>query len=56
MNLITSYYISPNNLRQEEINQCLINNINNEYIKKIYLIVDKIYNLDFLENIEKIEI
>ena len=55
-NLITCYYNTINTNRNNEINECLINNLNNKYIKKIYLLNDKIYNFDFLnnENINKI--
>ena len=52
--LITSYYESANTIRNREINDCLINNCNNKFIKKIYLLNDKIYNLDFLPSQDKI--
>ena len=53
--LITTYYKSQNTQRQNEINQCLINNINNKHIKKIYLLNDDIYELDFLDDKSKVE-
>jgi hypothetical protein len=48
MILITSYYLSDNNDRQKEINQCLINNANNKFIKNIILLNDKIYDISFI--------
>jgi hypothetical protein len=54
-NLITSYYESTNNKRQNELKQCLINNVNNQYIQKIYLLNDKNYNLEFITDKTKIE-
>lgn len=52
-NLITTYYKSGNEIRQSEINECLINNFNNQYIAKIYLLNDSVYDLDFVsKNIE----
>ena len=53
--LITTYYKSQNVPRQKEINQCLINNVNNKHIKKICLLNDDIYELDFLEDKSKVE-
>lgn len=53
LTLITSYYDSPNESRQNEIKYCLITNSNNKYIKSIYLLNDKIYNLNFIENENK---
>lgn len=55
-NLITTYYESNNDERQTELNECLIHNLNNNFIKKIYLLNDKIYDFIFLnnENISKI--
>lgn len=52
MNLITTYYISENIDRQNEIKKCLIKNIQNKYIKKIYLLNSEIYDLDFIMNID----
>ena len=55
MILITSYYTTDNEDRQKEINTCLIKNINNPSIKNIYLLNDKTYELDFLEDKSKIK-
>ena len=52
MNLITTYYISENIDRQNEIKKCLIKNIQNKYIQKIYLLNSEIYNLDFINTID----
>ncbi len=52
MNLITTYYISENNDRQNEIKKCLIKNIQNQYIQKIYLLNSEIYNLDFIKSFD----
>jgi hypothetical protein len=49
-NLITTYYNSNNEIRQKEINNCLINNFNNQYIKQIYLLNDSIYDLNFIND------
>ena len=54
MILITTYYESDNLYRKNEIIQCLINNNDNKYIKRIYLLNDKIYPLDFLQDESKI--
>lgn len=54
-NLVTTYYICPNINRQKELNECLINNSKNKHIKKIYLLNEKIHELEFLENIDKIK-
>jgi len=53
MNLITTYYDSGNELRQNELKRCLLKNIQNKYIEKIYLLNNKIYNLNFINNIDK---
>ena len=50
MFLITSYYIQDEVDRQNEINTALQLNIDNSNIDHIYLLNDKIYNLDFLTN------
>ncbi len=55
MILVSTYYTSNNDKRQEEINTCLINNFNNPLIKNIYLLNDKTYNLDFITNNNKIK-
>jgi hypothetical protein len=60
MILITTYYKSNNILRQKEIDKCLLLNSQNIYIKKIYLLNDKIYNLpldiQYYKKIVQIEI
>jgi hypothetical protein len=53
-NIITTYYESNNIKRQNEINECLSNNIKNSYIKKIYLLNDNKYSLDFITDQTKI--
>jgi hypothetical protein len=53
MILITSYYLSNNIERQNEINQCLINNVNNKFIKSIILLNDKIYDINFITRNKK---
>jgi len=53
MILITSYYLSNNIERQNEINQCLINNANNKFIKAIILLNDKIYDINFITRNKK---
>jgi hypothetical protein len=54
--LITSYFISANDQRQQEINECLLQNTKNPWIHKIYLLNDRYYPLDFiLENGDKIQ-
>jgi hypothetical protein len=40
---ITQFYEPKDKIRKEEIETCLINNINNEDISKIYLFVEKEY-------------
>jgi len=48
--LITSYYLSSNPLRQQEIDQCLKLNYDNTLIDKIILLNDRYYDLDFLND------
>ena len=55
MILITTYYISDNKDRQKELDRCLIKNSENNYIEKIYLLNNEIFNLDFIFNQKKIE-
>lgn len=55
MILVTSYYISENKERQKEIDDCLLKNVSNSLISNIYLLNDKIYNLDFINNKSKIK-
>jgi hypothetical protein len=50
MILITTYYTTNNEERNNEINQCLKNNFENIYIEKIYLLNNKMYNIDFIDN------
>jgi len=50
MNLITTYYITNNQYRNMEIKKCLKKNVENKYIKKIYLLNNNNYNLDFIDN------
>jgi hypothetical protein len=55
MILITTYYKNKNLDRQYEIDQCLIKNSNNKYIKEIYLLGNEYFNLSFIENRSKIK-
>jgi hypothetical protein len=50
MILITTYYIPNNNERMSEINFCLQKNVDNEYIKKIILLNNQTYNLNFIND------
>ena len=50
INLVTSFYKSGNNERDLEIETCLKKNYTNKFIDKIYLLNDKIYNLDFIDD------
>jgi hypothetical protein len=49
MILITTFYIPNNETREKEINLCLQKNCENPFIKKIYLLNDKIYKLPLSE-------
>ena len=53
MILISCYYLSDNIERQKELNDTLIYNANNKYIKQIILLNDQIYNLDFIKRNKK---
>ena len=53
MILITTYYESQNTYRQKEIIYCLIKNFKNKYIKTIYLLNNNIYDLYFINDINK---
>ena len=55
--LIQQYFIHDNKKRHNENLKCLNENINNQYISKIYLLNEKIYNDDEMDNIvsDKIE-
>jgi hypothetical protein len=55
MILITTYYQTSNDHRNNEINKCLIYNFLNKNIKEIYLLNNKIYNLQFIEKNDKIK-
>ena len=50
MILITTYYRTLNENRNNEIDKCLKKNFENNNIKKIYLLNNKIYDIDFIEN------
>lgn len=53
MILISSYYISENEKRNDEIKKCLEKNYENNYISKIYLLNDMIYDLSFVKDLNK---
>jgi hypothetical protein len=55
MILITTYYISTNDDRNNEIRKCLQKNVDNKNIKKIYLLNNTIFDLSFIKNNNKIE-
>lgn len=55
MILITSYYKTDNLNRQKEIDECLIKNVNNKNLEHIYLLNDQLYELDFIEDKNKIK-
>ena len=50
MNLITTYYTPSNTERLNEINLCLKKNVENKYIKKIILLNNEIFRLDFIND------
>ena len=50
MILITTYYETENIERNNEIKKCLIKNFNNNVIEKIYLLNNKIFDIDFIED------
>jgi len=50
MILITTYYRTLNENRNNEIDKCLKKNFENNNIVKIYLLNNKIYDFDFIEN------
>ena len=52
--LITSYFLSKNHLRQQELDQCLKLNSENTLIDKIILLNDCHYDLNFLDDNYKI--
>ena len=56
MILITTYYIAENEERNIEINKCLQKNYENNYIKRIYLLNNKIYDLKYKSKIIQIKI
>ncbi len=51
--LISTYYTSSNEDRNIELQKCLINNLNNDYISKIYLLNNEIFDLSFLSKHNK---
>lgn len=53
MILVSCYYLSDNIERQKELNDTLIYNANNKYIKQIILLNDNIYNLNFIKRNKK---
>jgi hypothetical protein len=52
MILITTYYKTTNENRNNEIDKCLKKNFDNKYIEKIYLLNNNKYNLDFINDNE----
>ena len=50
MNLITTYYTPSNSERLKEINLCLQKNVDNKYIKKIILLNNEFFSLDFIND------
>jgi hypothetical protein len=48
--LVTSYYLSGNLERQKELDECLIRNSKNEFITSIFLLNDKIHDINFIES------
>lgn len=49
INLFCQFFIHPNKERQLEITTCLKNNVKNKYIKKIYLLNERIYSDEELD-------
>lgn len=49
INIFCQYFIHPNKERQLEITTCLKNNVKNKYIKKIYLLNERIYTDEELD-------
>lgn len=47
MILVTTYYKSVNQNRNNEINKCLYKNVNNKFIEKIYLLNNEIFDMNF---------
>ena len=50
MILITTYYETENITRNNEIKKCLVKNFENKYIDKIYLLNNKIFDLDYIDD------
>jgi len=50
INLFTNYYLDGNNERQTELVNCVVANEANVNINKVYLVVDKQYELDFIDS------
>ena len=53
MILITTYYRLEDKKRNEEIDKCLFYNYQNDYIEKIYLLNNEIYNIPFIKDKKK---
>lgn len=53
INIITSFYISKNSKRTDELCKSLTNNLNNNNIKKIHLFVDDNKCIEYLKNKHK---
>lgn len=61
IHLITSFYISRSNLelndaRNEELRQCLLNNLNNDFIEKIHLFIDDDEALQYIHTLNNSKI
>lgn len=55
INLYASYYIDPNPARQQELDLCLLKNVLNKHINRIYLLLEYPIVKDILSN-EKIKV
>lgn len=55
INLIIQYYKCSKEARQEEIDICLINNLNNEFISIVHLLTEELYDLSQFPHQEKIK-
>ena len=53
--LVTQYYIPKNKEREQEINTCLIKNLENNIIDEIHLYIENDYDFNFLKNKNKIK-
>jgi hypothetical protein len=54
-NLIVQYYKCGNEARQEEIDICLSNNLNNEFISSIHLLTEQLFDVSHFPYHEKIK-